>query len=165
MQTVVVQSLFYVVPTRPTKRAFFLKSALMEIESILFGSYLLISKNRFSDIRKYLSLFDIRKWFSDIKNSNFWYLKMIFLYQKFEFLISENLVYFLISQNLFFDIRKWISWYQKFFILFWNQKMIFWYQKMIFWYQKFDFLISIISFLISENTSKILKRRLINASI
>ena len=83
---------------------------------LLYGSYFLISKNRFSDIRKYKS-------FSDIKNSNFWYQWMIFWYQKIKFFISE-ISYFLISRIWIFDIRKSIFWYKKFRVLFWYQKMI-----------------------------------------
>ena len=64
-----------------------------------------------------------KKSFSDFKNSNLWYQKMISWYQEIELLISENKVdffiskieflilknHFLISRNRILDIRKWFS--------------------------------------------------------
>ena len=75
----------------------------------------MLSKNRFSYIRKYKSFLDIKKSFSDSKKRTmiFWYQKFKFLisinnlffwYQEFDSLISEN--HFLISQIRILDIRK-----------------------------------------------------------
>ena len=106
-------------------------------------------KNWFSDMNKFkfLNIYQEKEvigkyfWFFDIANSIFWY-------QKFEFLISENPVYFLMRRRLYF----WG--------IFWHQKMIFdkkyancLLQRMILWYQKFEFLISNNKgyFLISKN--------------
>lgn len=72
-----------------------------------------------------------KKSFSNIKKSNFSYQKLIFWYQKIDFLISENGSYFLISGIHFLISEIQIPDIKK------NH------------------------FLISENTSKILKRRLI----
>ena len=110
-----------------------------------------VKKNRnfllFSDIRKYIFC-DIKKsvWIPDIK--------MIFWYQKIDFLISEN---------WFFDIRKSNLWYLKMCYIFYINNVNFWYQKLYFLISEnlTYFLISENDFLISENTSKISKRRLI----
>ena len=104
--------------------------------------YFLISENDFLISRN--PIFDIKKssLFSGIKNSISWYQEIVFWYHKFEFLISEN--DFLKSKNLFL-----IS-----IIIFWYQLLIIDIKKSNFWYQKNHFLIT-------ENTSKILKQRLI----
>ena len=68
---------------------------------------------------------------------------MIFWCQKIDFLISENNRHFFISKIQISDIKK----------------------SGIFWYQKFEFLISESDYLISENTSKILKQRLIENNL
>ena len=88
----------------------------------------LISKNRFSDIKKKI----------------FWYQ-------------IQFIPYFLISKILFFDIRQWISWYQEIKIIFWYQKIDFLTSRFfdirysICWYQEIDFLTSKNDFLISIN--------------
>ena len=68
-----------------------------------------------------------------------WYQKIIFLYQKSNFLISQirNLLY----QKRIFDIKNSIIWCQKIQIfdmknLVLISKNNFWYTKTIFWYQK-----------------------------
>ena len=99
-----------------------------------FGSYFPISKNRFSDIRKYKSIFliskfyflklrirngDIKKWFSDIKKFKSLIsdkqATSIYWYKNFEFMILKK-------STLFSNITNW---------------SYSWYQKMIFWYQTF----------------------------
>ena len=174
-------------------------------------------KISFSDIIK-IGIFDINKWFSDIKKSNssyqknklffniknlnlwyqkiiffdkknlrvlFWYQKMISWYQIFYFLISENDFFYIKNSifdikksTLFSDIKNSISWYQEinFFIsqirildirkwFFDIQKFIFWYQVLFFNMKNSIFFYIRKWFLISENTSKILKRRLIKTSL
>ena len=64
---------------------------------LLYGSYFLISKNQFSDIRKYKSFFYIKNHFQ----------------------ISRIRIY--VSQNYISDIEKWNNWYQK--MIFWYQKI------------------------------------------
>ena len=92
-----------------------------KFDFLISKNLFLMSRNRifdirksFSDVKKNFSEFFISKnWFSDINNSNswyqkitcfsdlnFWYQKIIYWYQKFEFLISEN---------DFFDIRKYLK--------------------------------------------------------
>ena len=112
---------------------------------LLFIQHFLISRIRFLGIKKWI--LDIKKYFwyqevFDIKNSIFWY-------QEFDFLISRNNKYFLISRIRFPDIKN-SNWYQE------NEFLISknaylniknstsWYQEIIHisWYQKIEFLIS-----------------------
>ena len=85
-----------------------------------------ISKNRFSDIKKYF-------W---ISRNRFFY---IFWYRKMEifFDIKISLIFWYKKMNIWY--QKFIFWYKKIVLIFWYQKIIFWYQKFIFWYQKIIF--------------------------
>ena len=87
-------------------------------------------KISFSDIIK-IGIFDINKWFSDIKKSNSSYQK----------------------NKLFFNIKNLNLWYQKIiFLIKKNLRVLFWYQKMISWYQIFYFLISENDFFYIKNS-------------
>ena len=58
-------------------------------------------------------------WYQDFLISRnifqppFYYLLSISWYQEFEFLVSRNINFFLISRNIFLDIKNSISWYQE----------------------------------------------------
>ena len=94
---------------------------------LLFIQHFLISRYRFLDIKKWISLYqemnfsisrneflNIKKWILDIKKY-FWYQEILFYinnsiswYQEIEFLISRI---------PFLDIKNFISWYQEFHFL------------------------------------------------
>ena len=134
--------------------------------------------------REMSGVFYIRQFFNDIRNLNFWYQIMsYFLYQECEFpiskiifLISENLIHIYIicfQKVIFFPNNEILCirndiWYQKIYFLISENNLLlkikksnFWYHKIFLWYKKTEYMISKNHFLISENTSKILKRRLI----
>lgn len=99
--------------------------------------------------------------FSDIRNLNSWYQKMIFWYEEFEFLISKITNHFLISKNIIFDIK--IFWYQVFEYFISSFKNSFYdikkyllfsdIKNLISWYQKIYFIIltNVSHFVISKN--------------
>ena len=89
---------------------------------------MILKKNRFLDIKNSISSYQefhffisripflhIKKTvpqntFLDIEKSISWYKKMISWYQEFDFLISRNVFYLLISRNRILDIKKcWIN--------------------------------------------------------
>ena len=94
-----------------------------------------ISKNRFSDIKRYLLISENRFFDFLISKNIFWYQNIDFFISKIDFVISE--IDFLISENIF--------WYQKYF---WYKK----WKSFLISKSKSYFLISKNEFLISENT-------------